>query len=180
MPSALHQVEVVSRGVGSAAEDGDHDAQPHHNFSGGHHQHKEHQHLPSDVVEHVGKGHKRQVGGGQHQLHTHEHHQHIATDEEPEGADGEKDRSQRQIPLTAYVPIERVVRSDHGVTSWWASSVAGAESSTNPSSGSGSGSGSRSRSGAGAVTTAGGLRASATAPTTAITSSAEVTSNGKR
>src|ERR1035437_6708562 len=172
MPSALHQVEVVSRGVGSAAEDGDHDAQPHHDFGGGHYQHEEHQHLPSDVVEHVGKGHKRQVGGVQHQLHTHEHHQDIATDEEPEGADGEKDRSKRQIPLTAYVPIERRGRSDHGVTSWWASSVAGAESSTNPSSGS--------RSGSGAVTTAGGLRASATAPTTAITSSAEVTSNGKR
>src|SRR5437667_7642671 len=50
--SALEDVEVVGRRPGPAAEDGHDDAEADHDLGRGHHEHKEHGHLPAEVVEH--------------------------------------------------------------------------------------------------------------------------------
>src|SRR5271169_462820 len=52
--SALQNVQIIGRGVGSAAEDCYYDAQPDHHFSCRHYQDEERDGLPADVVEHAG------------------------------------------------------------------------------------------------------------------------------
>ena len=63
-----------------------------------HHQDEEHDRLAADVAEHPGEGHEGQVGGVQHQLDAHEHDQHVAPDQQADGADGEQHGRQAQVP----------------------------------------------------------------------------------
>src|SRR5687768_16000502 len=90
--SALQHLEVVGRGAAPAAEDGDDDGETHGNFRGGHHEREEHDHLTGDVVEHPGERDEGEVDRVQHELDAHEHHEHVATNEQPDGANCEEQR----------------------------------------------------------------------------------------
>src|SRR5262245_19977770 len=50
--STFEQGDVVGRGVGTLAEQGDDDGQAHHHFGGGHHQHEHHDGRAAGVLEH--------------------------------------------------------------------------------------------------------------------------------
>ena len=54
--------------------------------------------LAADVVELRGEGDEGEVDGVEHQLDAHEHHQRVAPDQQPDGADGEQQRAEHQVP----------------------------------------------------------------------------------
>ena len=70
-----------------APEDGHDDPEADDDLGRGDDQHEEHDRLAADVVEHAGEGDEGQVDGVEHQLDAHEHHQHVAPDQQADGAD---------------------------------------------------------------------------------------------
>src|SRR3954454_2080713 len=96
--SALQEGNVVCGGVGPASEDGDDDGEADHDLGRRHHQHEEHDHLPADVIQHAGEGHEGEVHRVEHELDAHEHDQHVATDQEPDGANREQHGRQAEVP----------------------------------------------------------------------------------
>ena len=84
--------------VDAAAEVGHHDAEADHDLGRRDHEHEEHDGLAADVVEHAGEGDEGEVGGVEHELDAHEHDQHVAPHQQADGADGEDDGGQAQVP----------------------------------------------------------------------------------
>ena len=61
------------RGQKIGAEDGDDKRQTNRNFSRGHGDDKKYQHLPIQIAQVAGKGHKRQIGRIEHHFNWHKH-----------------------------------------------------------------------------------------------------------
>src|SRR5262245_33373739 len=96
--STFEQGDVVGRGVGALAEQGDDDGQAHHHLGGGHHQHEHDDRLARRVLQRVRERDEGERDGVEHQLDAHEHHQRVAPDHQPERADREQDRAQHEVP----------------------------------------------------------------------------------
>src|ERR1019366_1571984 len=134
------------------------------------------------------EGHKGEVGGVQHELDAHEHHEHIAADEEPDRADGENQGGKCQIPggRDAHGADTSESLGSPSPASTGTQESASDSSATSASSGPRPAARGPAPSSSGAATSSGeessspiarGRRASTTAPTTATTSRAAVTSN---
>ena len=187
--SALHDVEVVRHGARAPAEDGDDDAEADDHLGGRDHQYEEDEHLSADVVEHACEGHEGEVGRVEHQLDAHEHHEYVAPHEDPQRSDREEHHAEGEVPVAVDGhPATSSAASTAGARAVDFSDTGSSDLGSPPSPGppvppdpparaSGSGAATGSVPPEAGPT---GRRASTTAPTTAITSSAAVASNGKR
>ena len=113
--------------VGAASIVGHDDPEADHDLSRRHHEHEEDQRLPTDVVEHAGERDEGEVGRVEHQLDAHEHDQDVAPHQQADGADGEDNGRQAQVPGSR----EAHAGSSLSVTSSWsACTVGGRRAST--------------------------------------------------
>src|SRR5215207_7287152 len=152
-PSASEQRHVVGGGSWPPPQDRHDDAEAHHDLGGGHDEHEEHDRLAGHVVERRRERHEAQVHRVQHELDAHEHHERVAPHEQADGADCEQSGTEQQVPRGRHLEGGDHRRAPTSVDGW----------SCRPTSTS-------------SPRAAGGRRASTTVPTTAMTSSTEVSS----
>src|SRR5581483_10635145 len=161
------QADVVGGGALAPPEDRHDQRQADHDLGRRHHQGEEHEDLPADVVEHTGEGDEGQVHGVEHQFDAHEHDQGVAPDEQADGADAEDDGGEGQVPGAGNVHCSC---SPGGSGASPGINTASGPASLPPPT----------RSSSSRIRPGPLRRARTMAPTTAITSSAEVISKGQR
>ena len=81
----------------AAPEDRHDDRETDRDLGGRDDQREEHDHLAADVVERLGERDEREVRRVEHQLDAHEHHERVAADEQPDRADREEHRREREV-----------------------------------------------------------------------------------
>src|SRR5512142_1657926 len=95
--SVLQQVRVVDTGRPPGTEDGHDDGQAHHDLGGRHHHHEERHDLAVQRAVDPGERHERQVRGVEHELDAHEQDDGVAADEHAHGTDREQHRGQHDV-----------------------------------------------------------------------------------
>src|SRR5689334_8044922 len=96
--SAFHQVDVFNRDRATVAIEHDKDGKSDGGFGGRNRQHEQREDLTDDVAHVARKGDKVDVDAEQDQLDRHQDYNHVlAVQKDPENAEREQDRGDRQI-----------------------------------------------------------------------------------
>src|SRR5579863_1839224 len=74
-----------------------HNGQPDRSLRGRHHNHKKHEHLPSQISQHAAEGDERKIHGVEHQLDGHKHRDDVSLKQESHDTQPEEHRAQDDV-----------------------------------------------------------------------------------